>query len=109
MITVRFAPSPTGLLHVGNVRTGLVNYLFARHHSGQFILRIDDTDRERPRADYADPIRQDPKWLGVEWDATFHQCERLERYAEAAERLKQSGRLYPCFESEEELRFKREL
>ena len=108
MITVRFAPSPTGLLHVGNARPALANYLFARHHGGRFILRIDDTDLERSRDEYAEAITRDLTWLGLGWDETFRQRDRLEHYTAAAEQLKKSGRLYPCFESEEELRAKRE-
>lgn len=108
MITVRFAPSPTGLLHVGNARGALLNYLFARHHGGRFILRIDDTDLERSREEHVDAIAHDLAWLGLGWDETFRQRDRMERYVAAAERLKQAGRLYPCFESEDELRAKRE-
>lgn len=108
MTAVRFAPSPTGLLHVGNARVALANYLFARHSDGRFILRIDDTDVERSRDEYAEAITRDLAWLGLRWDKTFRQRDRLDRYAAAAERLKQTGRLYPCFESEEELRAKRE-
>jgi glutamyl-tRNA synthetase len=108
MITVRFAPSPTGFLHVGNVRQAVANHLFARHHGGRFILRIDDTDPERSKDEYAEAIARDLQWLGIDWDATFRQRDRMEHYTAAAERLKQSGRLYPCFESEDELRAKRE-
>ncbi len=108
MITVRFAPSPTGLLHVGNARAALANHLFARHHGGRFILRIDDTDPERSKDEYAEAIARDLRWLGLEWNDTFRQRDRLDHYAAAADRLKQSGRLYPCFESEDELRAKRE-
>src|SRR5277367_836395 len=108
MIAVRFAPSPTGFLHVGNVRAALANYLFARHHDGRFILRIDDTDAERSRDEYAEAIARDLQWLGLEWDESFRQRDRIDHYAAAAERLKESGRLYPCFESEDELRAKRE-
>ena len=106
---LRFAPSPTGLLHVGNARIALANYLFARHHGGTLLLRIDDTDTERSRPEYEVSIRQDLEWFGIAWDETFRQTERLARYADIAERLKQSGRLYPCFESPEELRVKREM
>ncbi|HYZ63649.1 MAG TPA: glutamate--tRNA ligase family protein, partial [Acetobacteraceae bacterium] len=106
---VRFAPSPTGLLHVGNARAALANYLLARKQGGHFLLRIDDTDRERNRPEYDDAIQYDLRWLGLHWDSFFRQSERLERYAEAAERLKAAGRLYPCFESEEELTAKREM
>lgn len=105
---VRFAPSPTGLLHVGNAWIALANYLFARRHGGRFILRLDDTDRERSRPEYEAAIEQDLRWLGIEWDATFRQVDRLDRYAAAADRLRAVGRLYPCFETEEELRAKRE-
>jgi glutamyl-tRNA synthetase len=105
---VRFAPSPTGLLHVGNARIALANYLFALRHGAAFTLRLDDTDTTRGTAEYAEAIATDLQWLGLRWDDTFRQSDRLDRYAAAAERLKQSGRLYPCFESEEELRAKRE-
>jgi glutamyl-tRNA synthetase len=109
MIAVRFAPSPTGYLHVGNSRQAVANWLFARKMGGRFILRLDDTDRERGRPEYAEAIPQDLRWLGLDWDEMFRQTERLDRYAAAAERLKQSGRLYPCFESPEELKAKRDL
>jgi glutamyl-tRNA synthetase len=108
VITVRFAPSPTGLLHVGNARVALANQLFARHHGGRFILRIDDTDPERSKDEYAEAIARDLRWLGLGWNDSFRQRDRLDHYAAAADRLKQSGRLYPCFESEDELRAKRE-
>ena len=106
---LRFAPSPTGLLHVGNARVALANYLLARRHGGHFLLRIDDTDTERGRPEYEDAIRYDLRWLGLQWDEEYRQSDRLALYAEAAEKLKASGRLYPCFESEEELAVKREL
>lgn len=105
---VRFAPSPTGLLHVGNARPALLNWLFARKFNGAFILRLDDTDQIRSKREYDDAIRRDLEWLGLDWQSTFRQSDRLELYALAAEKLKVSGRIYPCFESEEELRFKRE-
>ncbi len=107
MITVRFAPSPTGLLHVGNARVALLNWLFARHHGGRFILRIDDTDRERSKQEYTDAIQADLRWLGLDWVAEEHQSARLDRYAAAVERLKAAGRLYACYETPEELEFKR--
>jgi glutamyl-tRNA synthetase len=106
---VRFAPSPTGYLHAGNARQAIVNYLFARAHGGRFTLRIDDTDAERSRPVYEAAIEQDLAWLGLTWDDKFNQSARLARYAEAAETLKRAGRLYPCFESEEELAAKRAL
>jgi glutamyl-tRNA synthetase len=108
-IAVRFAPSPTGLLHVGNTRGAVINWLFARHFGGNFILRIDDTDTARGRPEYEAAIPQDLGWLGLDWDETFRQSDRLDSYAAAMETLKAAGRLYPCFESEDELRFKREL
>ena len=107
-VLTRFAPSPTGYLHAGNARLALMNFLFARHHGGRFLLRIDDTDTERSRPAYEEAIRQDLHWLGITWDDSLRQSERLDRYAKAAERLKASGRLYPCFESKEELDAKRE-
>lgn len=109
MTRVRFAPSPTGLLHVGNARVALANFLFAHHSGGQFLLRFDDTDRERSKPELAHAIRSDLGWLGISWAEEFHQSDRLERYEDAAERLRRAGRLYPCFESEEELRVKREM
>jgi glutamyl-tRNA synthetase len=109
MIAVRFAPSPTGYLHVGNTRQAVANFLFARRQGGRFVLRLDDTDPERSRPEYAEAILQDLRWLGLDWDEMVRQSDRLECYAEAAERLKQSGRLYPCFESAEELKAKREM
>jgi glutamyl-tRNA synthetase len=108
-VVVRFAPSPTGLLHVGNARPALLNWLFARRHGGRFILRIDDTDLARSKPEHEEAIRQDLAWLGLDWDESFRQSDRLDQYAAAAEKLKASGRLYPCFESEDELRVKREL
>jgi glutamyl-tRNA synthetase len=96
------------LLHVGNARVALANQLFARHHGGRFILRIDDTDPERSKDEYAEAIARDLRWLGLGWNDSFRQRDRLDHYAAAADRLKQSGRLYPCFESEDELRAKRE-
>ncbi|MFZ4409930.1 MAG: glutamate--tRNA ligase [Paracraurococcus sp.] len=105
---LRFAPSPTGYLHVGNARAALVNWLLARQLGGQVLLRLDDTDTERSKAEYAEALEEDLRWLGLDWDEQFRQSDRLPLYAAAAEKLKASGRLYPCFESEEELRFKRE-
>ncbi|MGE5547041.1 MAG: glutamate--tRNA ligase [Solirubrobacterales bacterium] len=106
-VTVRFAPSPTGLLHVGNARVALINWLFAKAHGGYFILRYDDTDAERSKAEYVDAIAADLRWLGLEWDRKAFQSKRLARYQEAAERLKADGRLYACYETPEELEFKR--
>jgi glutamyl-tRNA synthetase len=106
---LRFAPSPTGRLHLGNLRTALINWLYARAHGGTLMLRIDDTDRERSTADYAAAIETDLAWLGLDWDRFARQSDRFDRYAEAAERLKAAGRLYPSFESPEELELKRKL
>ena len=105
---LRFAPSPTGLLHVGNVRAALANYLFARRHGGTFLLRFDDTDVARNRPEYAEAIVQDLHWLGIDWSDSFRQSDRLASYEAAARRLEASGRLYPCFESEAELQAKRD-
>lgn len=104
---VRFAPSPTGRLHIGNVRTALLNWLFARANGGQFILRLDDTDTARSTEDFATAIKTDLTWLGLTWDDFFRQSDRSARYVEVADALKASGRLYPCFESEDELSRKR--
>lgn len=104
---VRFAPSPTGRLHIGNIRTAILNYLLARKAGGTFILRLDDTDRERSTDAFAEGIRTDLRWLGFEWQREERQSLRLARYAEIAERLKAEGRLYACYESEEELDRKR--
>ena len=100
---VRFAPSPTGRIHIGNARTALMNWLFAKSQQGDFILRFDDTDVERSRREYADSIEMDLHWLGINPDLLVRQSERFPLYAAAAEKLKAMGRLYPCYETEEEL------
>jgi glutamyl-tRNA synthetase len=105
---VRFAPSPTGFLHLGNARVAVVNWLFARHGQGQFVLRIDDTDRERSQAIYDQAIQEDLTWLGLGWDAVLHQSGRADRYAAAIARLRDAGLAYACFESPEELAALRE-
>ncbi len=107
-VVVRFAPSPTGYLHAGNARPALLNYLFARKMGGKFLLRLDDTDVSRGTPEFAAAIEHDLHWLGLEWDDMFRQSDRLAMYDEAAEKLKKSGRLYPCFESEAELAAKRD-
>jgi len=107
MTITRFAPSPTGYLHVGNLRTALFNWLIARKAGGTFILRLDDTDPERSKQEYADAIRQDLEWLGLTWDREETQSARLGRYAEAADRLREMGRLYEAFETPSELDLKR--
>lgn len=106
---VRFAPSPTGRLHVGNVRTALINWLFAKGQGGKFILRIDDTDLERSTKEYEDGLREDLTWLGLIWDDTFSQSDRFAEYDAAADRLREMGLLYPCYESADELDRKRKI
>lgn len=107
MTTTRFAPSPTGYIHVGNLRTALMNYLIARKAGGTFVLRLDDTDPERSTQEYADGIKQDLEWLGLTWDRLEKQSDRLDRYNAAADELRASGRLYECFETPVELDLKR--
>ena len=106
---VRFAPSPTGKLHVGNIRTALTNFLYAKGQGGQFVLRIDDTDLERSTKAFEDGIKADLEWLGLNWDETFRQSERFERYDAVADDLRQRGLLYPCYETGDELDRKRKL
>ena len=107
MTTTRFAPSPTGYIHVGNLRTALMNYLIAKKAGGTFILRIDDTDPERSKQEYVDAIQQDLEWLGITWDRMERQSDRLERYEQAAQELRDKGRFYECFETPTELDLKR--
>ena len=106
-VATRFAPSPTGRLHVGNIRTALHNYLFARKNGGSFILRIDDTDRERSTAEFDAAILGDLEWLGLTPDKIVRQSERFDLYNAVAERLKHEGRLYACYETPDELEFRR--
>ncbi|WP_290498139.1 glutamate--tRNA ligase [Hyphomonas sp. UBA4494] len=106
---VRFAPSPTGRLHVGNVRTALINWLFAKGQQGKFILRIDDTDTERSTQEYEDGIRTDLTWLGLVWDDSFSQSKRFAEYDAAADKLREMGLLYPCYETADELDRKRKI
>ena len=108
-VKVRFAPSPTGRLHVGNVRTALVNWLFAKGQGGAFVLRIDDTDLERSTKEFESGIETDLQWLGLTWDERYNQSERFDRYEEAAARLKAAGRLYPCYETSDELDRRRKV
>ncbi len=107
MTVTRFAPSPTGFLHVGNLRTALFNYLISKKAGGTFILRLDDTDPERSTQEYADAIQRDLEWLGLTWDRIERQSERLDRYAAAADALRDNGRFYEAFESPVELDLKR--
>ena len=106
-VAVRFAPSPTGLLHVGNLRLALVNWLFARRAGGSFLLRLDDSDEERSRPEYAAAIERDLAWLGLGWDRFARESDRYPRYEAVADALKAAGRLYPCYETAEELGLRR--
>ena len=107
MTTTRFAPSPTGYIHVGNLRTALFNYMIAAKNGGTFILRIDDTDPVRSEEKYVDAIKQDLEWLGLTWDKVERQSERMDRYAETADKLREMGRFYEAFETPTELDLKR--
>jgi glutamyl-tRNA synthetase len=107
MTVTRFAPSPTGYIHVGNLRTALMNFLIARKSGGQFILRLDDTDQERSKQEYIDGLKFDLDWLGLHWDRIEQQSLRFDRYRAAAEQLKAAGRFYECFETPVELDLKR--
>jgi glutamyl-tRNA synthetase len=108
-VVTRFAPSPTGRLHVGNIRTALHNYLFARKNDGKFILRIDDTDAERSTAEFDQAIRDDLDWMGLKPDLIVRQSERFDLYQREFQRLKEAGRVYPCFETPEELELRRKV
>jgi glutamyl-tRNA synthetase len=105
----RFAPSPTGYIHIGNVRTALMCYLYARKAGGKFMLRIDDTDVERSKEEYVTAIRADLAWLGLNPDLEMRQSQRFARYNEVVEELKKKGRIYACYETQEELEFKRKI
>ena len=109
MTTTRFAPSPTGRLHVGNIRTALHNWMLAQNAGGEFILRIDDTDAVRSKEEYVDAIRADLKWLGIEATREERQSERLDLYQSAFERLREAGRIYPAYETQQELELKRKV
>ncbi len=106
-VRVRFAPSPTGYLHVGNARTAIVTWLFCRANKGHFLLRIDDTDFERSKQEYEDAIKQGMSWMGLSWDDTFNQKDRNDRYNVVIEKLKADGRIYACYETADELGLKR--
>src|SRR5437879_302064 len=112
MVRTRFAPSPTGYLHIGGVRTALFNWLYARKHGGQFILRIDDTDAERNRSEALQPILDGFKWLGIDWNegpevggahGPYFQAERGNLYRAAPLKLLDSGHAYPCYMTKEEI------
>ena len=108
-VVTRFAPAPTGRLHVGNIRTALHNWLWARRHGGRFILRLDDTDRERSREEHVEAIRADLAWLGLNPDEEHRQSERFDRYDQALEQLAASGRAYPAYETAQELDLRRKV
>ncbi|MBD2843477.1 glutamate--tRNA ligase [Erythrobacter rubeus] len=109
MTTTRFAPSPTGRLHVGNIRTALHNWMLTRKAGGDFILRIDDTDAARSKEEYVEAIRTDLAWLGLEADREERQSERLGKYETAFEALREAGRIYPAYETQQELELKRKV
>lgn len=106
-VITRFAPSPTGKIHIGNLRPAIINWLYARSAGGQFMLRIDDTDKERSREEYVEGIKKDLTWLGLNWDFEARQSERFGKYDAVVEKLKAEGRLYPCYETADELERKR--
>jgi glutamyl-tRNA synthetase len=108
-VITRFAPSPTGNLHVGNIRAALHNWLWAKKSGGRFLLRLDDTDLERSRAEYADAIRADLRWLGLEWDGEEKQSERFALYEQKFEALKASGHIYAAYETAQELDLRRKV
>ena len=103
----RFAPSPTGLLHVGNARSAVLNWAYCKKNNGRFVLRIDDTDQSRSTKEYENKIKENLTWLGLNWDKTFNQSDRIDNYNLKIEKLKKDGRLYPCFETAEELSLKK--
>ncbi len=106
-VNVRFAPSPTGRIHIGNIRTAILNWLLARKEGGNVLLRFDDTDRERSTEEFVDAIREDLTWLGLTWDREARQSDRTARYDEIADKWKAEGRLYACYETGDELERKR--
>ena len=106
-IKVRFAPSPTGYMHIGNTRTALFNWLLAKKLGGKFMLRIDDTDKLRSKEEYELSLRDSLKWLGLVWEEEARQSARFDRYNEVVEQLKKDGRIYACYETAEELEFMR--
>ena len=103
----RFAPSPTGKIHIGNARSAILNWIFCKKNNGEFVLRIDDTDTNRSSKEYETSIKNDLEWLGLDWSYTFNQSSRITLYNEKIKILKENKRLYPCFETEEELALKK--
>lgn len=108
-IRVRFAPSPTGLLHIGNIRIAIINYIYALKHDGKFLLRIDDTDKIRSTKEYEDAVYEDLKWLGLPHSCDARQSNNIANYDKAFEYLKEKGYVYPCFETAEELELARKI
>src|SRR5207245_1107836 len=109
-VRTRFAPSPSGYLHIGGARTALFNFLFARHHGGKFILRIEDTDRERSTPEAINAILDAMNWLGLDWDeGPFYQTKRYPLYEEKVQKLLSEGKAYPCVCTPEKLEAKRPL
>ena len=106
---LRFAPSPTGLLHIGNARTALLCYLCSQSYNGELILRIDDTDQERSKQEFVLSLKEDLEWLGIEFTNVVHQSSRFARYEEIIEEWKQNGTLYPCYETKDELELKKKM
>ena len=107
MLRSRFAPSPTGLLHIGNARSAVLNWAYIKNQGGEFILRIDDTDKERSKKEYENDIKKDLSWLGISWNKTFNQSDRQNIYDKRIQELKNKKRIYPCFETQEELSLKK--
>ena len=106
-VRVRFAPSPTGYVHAGNIRAAIVTWLLGKKNNGHFLLRIDDTDLERSKKEYEEDIEAALIWLGMPWQEKARQSDRFPRYNELIEKLKADGRLYPCYETADELALKR--
>ena len=106
---LRFAPSPTGLLHMGNIRVALINYLYAKKNNLSFFLRIDDTDQVRSKTEFVESIIEDLEWLGINYQKVIRQSERISKYKEIFDFLKSKNFIYPCFESADELSLKRKI
>lgn len=109
MVKTRFAPSPTGYMHLGNARTGIFSYLFAKHNNGVFVLRIEDTDKERSTKEFEESILEDLRWLGMEWDEFYRQSDRFHIYQDYAKKLIEKGHAYMCFCDEEQVEKQREM
>ena len=107
MIITRFAPSPSGHLHLGNLRSCFLNWIFAKKNKGKFILRYDDTDQERSKEEFILSIASDLKWLNIDYDETFYQSKRVDQYNDLFDKLISNNLVYPCFETNEELEIKK--